>query len=544
MESKKYVVAIPSYNRFELIQKYALTFLDAHDIYLDANIYVFADPRSYDKYQELEREYTWLRVVRGKQGLCNQRNCIRDYFNNGQKIMYLDDDLRGLRQCKDFTKAINDEILDTFALMDNHNVTLCGVHPTNNTYYASGKNQYGFYFAVGCFYLEINIKHPLLYDYMKSGTAYNSECEDFIRTFQHFKYCGQIMRNDNLAVIHKYNHAKGGMNTSDARLMHRHMFSLWLVDQYPAYFRIKDKKHGKRMIKEARLRTPVMYNMLYKVSKTDTGNMPGHYYQAVDGWTVADQSRNIRLFDEHNDLIAIILRDVLDVEKFDNELMRKISQWTKYNNTNRGDIAGILDESKIARNHMTSLENKGLDLTTCKKNSKNTRVAESGFQFSNITHCITLGEYAKGRYSQYDKELNDTQLGVKLFEILDQMQNIYNTQYASTQWGDGLPLEYGLCKSIFKSVTINKSLRSANHRDGRNASKFALCFSMDDPYEQNISTGGDLLFPEYRFKCNLRRNKDVVLFASKDIYHCNESITATDHGAKYNSRMSWVFFSK
>lgn len=546
-----YSIAIPSYNRLTEIQKYALNFITTYGLHIEAQVYVFVDPRCWDSYQILKKKFKFLELVKGKPMLTNQRNVIRDYFPTGECLVIMDDDFRGVKVSRDILdeasnqnigkhQFVRDEIHRMFAFMKNNHLTLCGVHPTNNTYFANGTMSSGLKFAVGCFYLEINCKHPLLY-HGRYCQKHNDEMEDYMRTFNHWRLAGNVGRNDLIAVNHRYNSAKGGMNTGSvaARLMNRDRISVGMAADFPTYFRVKNKKHGKSMIQEARFKQDQHLFTRHMMYKHETGAIPGAYYHPSDIWYTLDDTRNY-ICEYEGETMAIIIRDVIDPSKWNPELLRAISSWTKYTNTNRGDIAGVLDEGRLLPYQLRGLARRDLTLDTCKTNTARTRIAEDGFQDSNPISCVTLGEYAKGKKSQYDKEFDKNPiLDESMKDILFQMENWYNRIV-----NDGGSAETGFLKSRFKSLTINKSLRSANHKDRRNASDYALCFAMDDPFEPNKSTGGDLLFPEFKLACNLRRNRDIVIFRSKDIWHCNSAITADDPDARYHNRISWVFFSK
>jgi hypothetical protein len=412
-----YSIVIPSYNRLDGIQRYALQFIQKNALYLEAKVYVFVDPRSWEAYQILKKKFKFVDLIEGKQGLVNQRNAIRDYFPVGECLLIMDDDTRGVKLCKAILdeqintgkathEIIRDEIAATFGFMKNNKLTLCGVHPSNNTYYASGNLSYGLHFAVGCFYFEINSRHPMLYQGWYCQ-RYQDEMEDYIRTFKHWRLMSAVGRNDRLAVNHRYNAAKGGMNTGTvaARLMSRDRISLTIARDYPTYFRLKKKKHGKCEIQEARLRQSYHLFKSVHVSKPvgkNPGALPGMYYQPTDTWACLDTDKNYVIYDGLQ-IQAVVVRDVIEPRRWNPELLRAVSSWTKYINTNRGDIAGKLDLNKMKPYQVRALEKKGLTLETCKTNKAGTRIHEDGFNDSNYVNCITLGEYAKGKYSQYDK---------------------------------------------------------------------------------------------------------------------------------------------
>ena len=65
------------------------------------NIYVFvANQEEYDLYNTTLDPTTYNKLVIGKPGIKEIRNFMANYFDEGQKIVYMDDDIGKIWQCK------------------------------------------------------------------------------------------------------------------------------------------------------------------------------------------------------------------------------------------------------------------------------------------------------------------------------------------------------------------------------------------------------------------------------------------------------------
>ena len=74
-------IVIPSYNR-DRIQ--TLDHLKNYDVY------IFVVEEEYDKYLSLYPEHN---IIVGVKGIMNQRNFITDYFDDGEILVCMDDDI-------------------------------------------------------------------------------------------------------------------------------------------------------------------------------------------------------------------------------------------------------------------------------------------------------------------------------------------------------------------------------------------------------------------------------------------------------------------
>ncbi|CAK9115891.1 unnamed protein product [Durusdinium trenchii] len=114
-----------------------------------ARIYVFADPGQYEQYKEGLKSLG-INVVKGRRGICNQRNAIMQHFKPGDRIVEMDDDIKALvtstgsvRSDTDATvvdvphKNLEGIVDHIWEVADRENCKLWGVYPLPNTYFLS-----------------------------------------------------------------------------------------------------------------------------------------------------------------------------------------------------------------------------------------------------------------------------------------------------------------------------------------------------------------------------------------------------------------------
>jgi hypothetical protein len=216
-----YVIAIPSHKRSNTIRKNTLSVLDFYEIDKKL-IHVFVAPEEVSKYEAELPEY---RIVASALGLDNQRNFIREFFPEDEKILYLDDDISGFiaicdqndhSTCAKFNKGADDyvkqiQIVDLklsiealFTQMLIENVYLGGIYPVANGFFMTHKSSTKLSYIVGCCYAEINKKD-------EKYILDQSYGEDYLRTLIHFTNNG-IVRLNWLAPQTTYFKGSGGLN--------------------------------------------------------------------------------------------------------------------------------------------------------------------------------------------------------------------------------------------------------------------------------------------------------------------------------------------
>jgi hypothetical protein len=212
-----YVIAIPSYQRAELLSRKTLKVLSDYKI-PRTRIYVFvANQDEKKKYKEILDPQTYGHLIVGEKGLKNQRNFISRYFPIGQEILNLDDDLAGFNILKTHGTTFNKKenylsrlpdldkfIKDSFKIAYKHNLFIWGIYPINNAYFMTPRMSSDLRLIVGPCWGNIN-RHS------KDLILTIDEKEDVERTLQYYVKDTGVIRFNNISVNTSYYVNPGGM---------------------------------------------------------------------------------------------------------------------------------------------------------------------------------------------------------------------------------------------------------------------------------------------------------------------------------------------
>ena len=264
----KYIIAIPSYNRPELIQNKTLALL--HQCGIDVrliNIFV-ANKEQHELYKNKIPSNLYGKIITGVIGLKNQRNFIMNYYPEGMNIVQMDDDLdkimelvlkkhltrhtspRRLSHSDKSLKPIGDLdgfIRKAFEICREKGIYLWGVYPLANARFMSPKMTTDLRFIVGPFWGIINRHRQDL-------KLTIDEKENAERTLQHYNIDHAVLRFNNIGIETRYYKNKGGMqNEGKNRKEEALKSAYYLHNKYPKYTKIHlDKKSGVPEIKMVR----------------------------------------------------------------------------------------------------------------------------------------------------------------------------------------------------------------------------------------------------------------------------------------------------
>jgi len=233
--NKDYKIVIPSYLRHKILEKKTLTTLKNNNI--DKNkIYIFvANENERNIYFNYLDGNLYGQIIIGVEGIRNQREFIKNYFEEGEYIVSCDDDIEQFYQLdfvddKKKLKEINNihnQIIANFKLCVNNNKYLWGVQAHNNAFWMKNEAVCGLYFCVGVFYGYIN-RHDVD---LKLSEEIEVK-EDYENVILHcIKDKGVFRRND-LAFKTVYN-APGGCGSD--RFERNRIAQEYLTNKYPQY---------------------------------------------------------------------------------------------------------------------------------------------------------------------------------------------------------------------------------------------------------------------------------------------------------------------
>ena len=268
---ESYIIAIPSYNRPDLIQVKTLALLHRHGIpATKINVFV-ANQEQHDLYKAKVPSWLYGKLVIGVIGLRNQRNFIMDYYPDGAHIVQMDDDLdkimeliiephsasRASRQAskraskrtaRTSSKSarrtrpiinLDEFITRAFEICHKKGIFLWGVYPLANARFMTPKMTTNLRFIVGPFWGIINRQLPDL-------RITIDEKENAERTLQHYTIDGAVLRFNNVGIETRYYKNKGGMQDEGKNRKEEALKSVYyLHKKYPKLTKIYlGKKSG------------------------------------------------------------------------------------------------------------------------------------------------------------------------------------------------------------------------------------------------------------------------------------------------------------
>jgi len=236
-----YVIAIPSYKRYNEITKKTLPTLKKGKVNKD-KIYVFVANKTEEKlYREKMDKDMYGRIVVGKKGLVQQRRYISQYFREGTMIVSLDDDITNMiRLTKDdrLKKITN---LDTFfkkafQTLMKKDLYLWGVYPVKNNLFMKRNMTTDLRFVIGVCHGYINRHSKDLYPSMKSVSK-----EDIEQTILFYLKDGGVLRFNDITFSTVFN-APGGLGTD--RYQMNKTAQEYICEKYPTIAKPKFRKDG------------------------------------------------------------------------------------------------------------------------------------------------------------------------------------------------------------------------------------------------------------------------------------------------------------
>jgi hypothetical protein len=512
---KNCIIAIPSKGRYNYINDYVLKFIfnsiAKYNLQCDKNsIKIFVEGTEYNKYCDVIHNNKVEIVKHYKNNLADCRDYIRQNYPD-KYILYLDDDLTGIiKNGENDICNIAVFIEESIKYMEQHNLLLLSVNPTNNKYFCSNNLKHGLYLAVGCCYIEKNRNDRILY--LENYGL--DEKEDYYRTLQTYKYFSDIGRNDKYYIRHKYKVLEGGMN-SDDRTANNKIAIGKLQYLFNEFFTIKTRKDG---LEELVLSRKKCYN------RTTNYIIYGEKRNIEEGIYLNDTMyfndmtyRNI-IRDENNNPIAIVIKGIFKgyYEKYN--LPEFFNSIKNIKSRNRGAMAGKIKPELLSPSVKEYYDN-GL----LRYNHNQTQTRGIGFDVSNPVKSINLGYCRKNLTGNiYLPKLSAKveRESDRLNTLISCISDIYRYYIDTSIIPNIETLDYKYKpNSAFSSFTINNSCRCATHRDKNQLGWSAITYFKQNPEY----TGTNLQFPEYDISVKID-DGDLIFFDSVNTMHSNSPI--------------------
>ena len=227
-----WVIAIPSYQRSDIIRTHTLAVLARYDIPHQLITVFVSDSDQYLEYRSVIP--ITIQIIVGKLGLAEQRGCILDHFPIGTHIVMIDDDLSGFVERREdggirpltSLRAVIDK---GFAEAVKANCCLWGVYPVPNGFFMRPTITQDLKFIIGSFWGIINPG--------SSGdrgiSSSLSEKEDYFRTLICFERDGAVVRINDVSPKTKYYATTGGMQSNPNRVRDQKLAVDFLMNKWP-----------------------------------------------------------------------------------------------------------------------------------------------------------------------------------------------------------------------------------------------------------------------------------------------------------------------
>ena len=240
---KKFVVAIPTYNRYKILRDNTLKLLKQYNFNNKELVYLFvANKEEEEKYKEVIDENDYNKIIIGELGMKNIRNFICNYFDLDTNIFFMDDDLKDIMvgykdNNLEFTN-FDQIIYNGFKECKQQNFNLFGFYPVYNKYFMKNKITYDLRYIIGSCYGLIN----------KKILVNTDDKEDVERTLQYYVRDGGVIRYNYISFKTNYYTNKGGMQ-KERTIKTIREGAEYIIQEYPELAEIVEKKNGRYEIK-------------------------------------------------------------------------------------------------------------------------------------------------------------------------------------------------------------------------------------------------------------------------------------------------------
>jgi hypothetical protein len=219
-------IVIPSHKRYQMIQDKTLKLLNKHN-FSKSDIYIFVSPLSLKEYEPLKEQ--GYNLVESKNTILDTRNHIINYFDEGEMIVEMDDDVEDIYntikgQKETPVEDLKDLFLSNFKMLGSDG--LWGINASHNSFFGSGKDQWGCRTIINSclgYYNNKNIKLTV------------TEKEDYERVLQFDNLHLPILKRGAYGTKTKYWKNKGGIQdycSFEERVKRQYDSAVKLLENY------------------------------------------------------------------------------------------------------------------------------------------------------------------------------------------------------------------------------------------------------------------------------------------------------------------------
>ena len=248
-----YVIAIPSYKRTDVLKKKTMAMLKRYKIPSN-KIHIFlANKKEHSEYKKELDPKTYNKLIVGKPGIKGIRNFMSQHFNEGQNVVYLDDDIGKIWECRNSgdpsdkkgnklieIKSLHTFIKKAFKLSLKTGFRNWSVYPRDNPFFMKPTEHKDHVttdlrFLMGGFHGVINCK--------KAEIRTIGDKEDYERTIKYFLNDGGVIRFNNISCYTRVYKAQGGLQETQ-RVLESNKSSKALIKKYPKLVSINNARNS------------------------------------------------------------------------------------------------------------------------------------------------------------------------------------------------------------------------------------------------------------------------------------------------------------
>lgn len=224
-----YVVAIASHARKNILEQRTIALLTKHKINMNI-VYVFVSDTSYDNYIDLQKKYNFNLMKGNNNSILETRNNIIQYFEEGQPIIEIDDDITDIvilnkHKPTESLENLDELFLECFAMLPGQG--LFGFCAQANSFFSNCTDQFGLYSIINSCLGYYNDKRIVL-------TV--KEKEDYERTCIFYTMNLPILKRSGFGIKTKYWSTKGGIQSHysfNKRIEVQRQSALQLKQKFP-----------------------------------------------------------------------------------------------------------------------------------------------------------------------------------------------------------------------------------------------------------------------------------------------------------------------
>ena len=236
-----YFIAIPSYKRSLQLQNKTLKCLKDNGI-LKEHINVFVIKEEEEEYKAILNPDYYNKIIVGDLGIVQQREFITNYYENGDNIISLDDDIESVDLSMTTYLTLDEFFNNAFQLCKDNGAYMWGVYPVFNPFYRQSRPSLsiGLLFIIGAFYGFINRKNE---DDLRLELTREGGKEDVELSILYWLKDGKVLRFNTVGFKSKM-YGVGGLGGLLERIPIMKKVTININNKYPLYTKIKIRKNG------------------------------------------------------------------------------------------------------------------------------------------------------------------------------------------------------------------------------------------------------------------------------------------------------------